>query len=147
MPESDNFFRGKGDAPKLHFAVLLDAYFEQLVSEIAVLHQLVKNQCEELPLEAEIQTGRSVNAHKACMQAYVRVFSGGARFIRRSAKVDAVIRNEGPVSFENSSLEFPILRACLSDVIHMRAKKAPPLGVGCQRRTQVFINQYFLQDS
>jgi hypothetical protein len=30
-------------------------------------------------------------------------------------------------------------------VIHMRAKKAPLLGVGRQRRAQVFINQYFLQ--
>ena len=41
MPESGILFRGKGDAPKLHFAVLLDANFEQLVGKIAVLHKLV----------------------------------------------------------------------------------------------------------
>jgi hypothetical protein len=145
MPGSGIFFCGKGDAPKLYFAVLLDAYLEQLVSEIAILHKFVKNQCEKLPLEVEIQTEGSVDAHKACMKAHVRVFSGRSRFIRWPAKVDAVIRNEGPVSFENDSLEFPVLRAGFSEVIYMRAKKAPLLGVGYQRRAQVFINQYFLQ--
>ena len=145
MPGSVISFCGKGDTPKLHFAVLLDAYLEQLVGKIAVLRKLVKNQCEKLPLEAEIQTGGSVNAHKACMQAHVRVFSCGALFIRRSAKVNAVIRNEGPVSFENDPLKFPVLSSGLSEVIYVRAKKAPSLGVGCQRRAQVFINQDFLQ--
>jgi hypothetical protein len=145
MPASVIFFCGNGDAPQLHVAVLFDAYLEQLVGKIAVLRKLVKDQCEKLPLEAEIQTGRSVNAHKACMQAHTRVFSGGARFVCWAAKVDTVIRNEGPVSFENDSFEFPVLSSGLSEVIHMRAKKAPSLGGGCQRRAQVFINQYFLQ--
>ena len=145
MPRSDIFLCGKDDAPKLHFAVLLDAYLERLVSEIAVVHKLIKNQCEKLPLDVEIQTEWSVDAHEPCMQAYVRVFSGRSRFIRRPAKIDAVIRNGGPVSFENDSLEFPVLRACFSEVIHMRTKKAPLLGFGCQRRAQVFINEYLLQ--
>ena len=77
---SDISFRGKGNAPKLYPAVLLDAYLEQLVSEIAVLYKLVKNQCEKLTLQVEIQPKRSVDAHKACMQANVRVFSGRPRF-------------------------------------------------------------------
>jgi len=144
MPES-GIFRRKGDAPKLHFAVLLDANVEQLVGKIAVLHQLIKNQCEELPLEVEIQTEGSVDAHEPWMQTHIRVFSSGSRFARWPTKVDTVIRNKGPVAFENDSLEFPVLRACLSEVIHMRAKKALLLGVDYQRRTQVFINQYFLQ--
>ncbi len=140
MPES-GIFRRKGDAPKLHFAVLLDANFEQLVGKIADLHQVVKNQCEELPLEVEIQTEGSVDAHEPCVQTHVRVFSSGSRFAGRSAKVDAVVRNKGPVAFEDDSLEFPVLRARLSEVIHMRANKAPHLGVGGQLRAQVFINQ------
>jgi hypothetical protein len=41
MPGSGIFIGGKGDAPKLYFAVLLDAYLEQLVSEIAVVHELI----------------------------------------------------------------------------------------------------------
>jgi hypothetical protein len=67
MPGSGIFFRGKGDAPKLYFAVLLDGYLEQLVSEIAVLRKLVKHQCEKVPLEVEIQAEQSVDAHKPCM--------------------------------------------------------------------------------
>src|SRR5271165_1136460 len=79
------------------------------------------------------------------MQAHVRVFSSGSRFARRSTKVDAVVRDKGPVAFEDDPLEFPVLRARLSKVIDMRANKATQLGVGGQRRAQVFINQYFLQ--
>src|SRR5258708_11566062 len=122
-----------------------DAYLEQLVGEIAVLHKLVRNQCEKLPLQIEIQTEGNIDAHKPCMKAHVRILSARSRLIRWPAKIDAVIRNEGPVSFENDSLELPVLRACFSEVIHMRANKAPALGVGGQRRAQVFINQYFLQ--
>ena len=144
MPES-GIFRRKGDPPKLHSAVLLDANFQQLVGKIAVLHQLVKNQREKLPLEIEIQTEGSVDAHEPCMQTHVRVFSSGSRFACWPAKVDAVVRNKSPVAFEDDSLEFPVFYARFAQVIHMRANKAPQLGVGGQRRAQVFINEYFLQ--
>jgi hypothetical protein len=81
------------------------------------------------------------------MQAHIRVFTRGTRIVRRSAKVDAVVRNKGPVSTQDDPLEFPVLRACFSKVIDVRARKAPLLGVGRQRRAQVFIDQDFLQAS
>src|SRR5664279_3117790 len=145
MFASGGFICGKGDAPKLDSAVLPDSHFEDLVSEIAILLKLVENKFEKLPLDVEVQTEGSIDAHKSGMQAHVRVFSGGSRLIRWPAKVDAVIRNERPVSFENDSLQFPVLRACFSKVIHMRTNKAPLLGVGRQRGAQIFINQYSLQ--
>jgi hypothetical protein len=137
------FACGKGDAAKLHFAVLLDSHLKQLVGEITVLHKFVKNQSEKLPLQAETQTEGSIDAHEPCMQAHARIFSGRARFIRWSPKVDAVIRNEGPVSFQNDPLEFPVFRACFPEVIYMRAKKAPLLGVSCQQRGSGFHQSVF----
>ncbi len=125
---SDISFRGKGNAPKLYFSVLLDAYLEHLVSEIAVLYKLVKNPREKLPLQIEIQPERSVDAHKACMQANVRVFSGRPRFVRWPAKVDAVARYEDPVSFKNGSLELPVLLSCFSEYGSRASKESPSAG-------------------
>jgi hypothetical protein len=53
------------------------------------------------------------------MQANVRIFSGRSRFIRWPAKVDAVIRYEGPVSFKNDSLELSVLLACFAEMVHV----------------------------
>ena len=62
------------------------------------------------------------------MQTHIRVFCSGSQFGRRPAKVDPVVRNKIPVAFEDDALEFQVLRARLSEVIHMRANNSPRLG-------------------
>ena len=145
MPESGIFSAGRAMRRSSTLPSFLTPTSSNWLVRSPFFTKLVKNQCEKLPLEVEIQTEGSVDAHEPCMQTHVRVFSSGSRFARRPAKVDAVVGNKCPVAFEDDPLEFPVLRACLSEVIDMRTEKAPLLGVGGQRRAQVFIDQYFLQ--
>ena len=116
MPGSVIFFCGQGDAPQLHFAILFDAYLEQLVGKIAVLRKLVRNQREKLPLEAEIQTdGASMHTRPACRRT--------SEYCPADPGLSA-----GP---RKSMLLFVTKVRSPSRMIRL----------GCQRRAQVFINQ------
>src|SRR6185312_3634388 len=81
------------------------------------------------------------------MQADASVFARRAWFIRRPAKIGAVIGNERPVSLEDDTLKLPVFLACLSEVVDVRTEKALLLCVGCKRRAQVFVDQDLLQTS
>ena len=79
------------------------------------------------------------------MQAHVRVFARRTWFIRRPAKVGAVVGDERPVSVQDETLELPVFGTCLPEMVDVRTEKALLLSISRQRRAQVFVDQDLLQ--
>ena len=125
--------------------VLLHIDLQHLVGEVAILREFVQDECKDLPLQ--VQAKWSVDADQPRVQAHVRVFARRTWFIRRSAKVGAVVGNKRPVPLEDDTLELPVFGACLPEMIDMRTEKALLLRVGGQRGAKVFVDQNFLQTS
>jgi len=109
----------------MHSAVFPHIHLQYLVDEIATLREFAQDQSKDLPLQAQVQAKWRVDADQPGVQAHVRVFARRAWFIRRPAKVRAVVGNKRPVSFEDDTLEFPVFGACLPEVIDVRTERKP----------------------
>ena len=127
----------------MHSTVFPHINLQYLVGEIAILREFVQDQSKELPLQVEVQATWGVDADQPGMQAHAGIFARRAWFIRRPAKVGAVVDDERPVSLEDDTFELPVFGACLPEMIDMRTKKALLLRVGRQRRAEIFVDQGF----
>ncbi len=142
-----SLFRRQSKALEFDSTVFPHINLQYLVGEVAILREFVQDQSKDLPLQVQVQAKWRIDADQAGVQAHVRVFARRAWFIRRPAKVGAVIGNECPVAFQNDALEFPVFGACLAEMVDVRTQKAPLLCVGRQLRAQVFVDQDFRQTS
>jgi hypothetical protein len=103
----------------MHSAVFPHIDLQYPVGEVAILCKFVENQSKDLLLPVQVQAKRRVDADQPRVQAHGCAFSAQPRLIRRPAKIRAVVGNKCPVTLEDDTLEFPVFRARLPEVIDM----------------------------
>jgi tetratricopeptide (TPR) repeat protein len=87
---------------------------------------------------------RADDAFRVIERARGRVDSLAARLLRRSPKVDTVVRDESPIAIENCGLQLPILLPSKTEMIDVRAHESSVSSQPDQTRAEIFIDQQFL---
>jgi hypothetical protein len=118
--------------------------FDYFVDQLLNISNFIENGLEQFALDFRRHPIRAVDADQAGMKRNISKFPTCAWIIRGSAKIDAVPRHKGPVSFQDEALQFPVL---LSRFAHPNRvgtfPEAATLGDRNQIQTQALINQEF----
>ena len=96
-------------ASKLHRSVRRKRDLQNLICESSFFFEIGQNEIKEALLTLEVQASRSIETDEALVKGNICKDSLATRLLRRSPKVDTVVRNERLIAIENCGLQLPIL--------------------------------------
>ena len=131
-------------ASKLHRSVWRKRDLQDLICESSFFFEIRQNEVKKALLTLEVQASRSINTDEARVKGNICIDSLATRLLRRSPKVDTVVRDERPIAIENCGFQLPILLPSKTEMIDVRAHESLVSSQPDQTRAEIFIDQQFL---
>jgi hypothetical protein len=82
---------------------------QDLICESSSFFEIGQDEIKEALLTLQVQASRSIDTDEARVKGNICIDSVATRLLRRSPRVDTILRDERSIAIENCGLQLPIL--------------------------------------